>query len=322
MIKTNLKYNDGAYKYWHSCKSCGFEKAYMGRLNKISSGCPKCNPRSAADRELKRVADIQETLKINTIGFCKESLQEIFKYEPEGVLTYKLTIGSKAQKGTVAGTISKEGNRIVAINRIKYSIAYLIWVYHYDIVDIGTSIYRINKVHSDTRIENLSLTKSVNSTSTFILKACKTHDYLYNYSKVDYTHNKNTVIIGCKIHGDFEQEAHTHLSGAGCPLCGKTGYKTSMPGTLYYLRIDSCGMYKIGITNNTVNDRFSVKELENITVLKEWEYINGQEAYDQEQKILTQFKHARYNGTPVLTSGNTEIFTYDVLDLDVPSVQL
>ena len=29
------------------------------------------------------------------------------------------------------------------------------------------------------------------------------------------------VIIGCPIHGDFEQTPTCHLQGQGCPECGK-----------------------------------------------------------------------------------------------------
>lgn len=54
---------------------------------------------------------------------------------------------------------------------------------------------------------------------TFIKKANKIHNGKYNYSKVIYKYSKSKVIITCPIHGDFEQEAASHLQGHGCPKC-------------------------------------------------------------------------------------------------------
>lgn len=42
----------------------------------------------------------------------------------------------------------------------------------------------------------------------------------YDYSKVIYKNYKSKIIIGCPIHGDFEQIAFVHLQGRGCPKCG------------------------------------------------------------------------------------------------------
>ena len=66
--------------------------------------------------------------------------------------------------------------------------------------------------------------------------------------------------------------------------------------------------------------RFNKIDLETITVLKIWEYIDGNEAYIQEQKILKEFNRFRYKGSNILSSGNSEIFTHDVLGIDLPSI--
>ena len=59
------------------------------------------------------------------------------------------------------------------------------------------------------------------SEKEFIEKCIKKHNEKYNYSKVKYINNKNKIIIICKKHGEFEQNAHAHLSGQGCPKCAK-----------------------------------------------------------------------------------------------------
>lgn len=45
------------------------------------------------------------------------------------------------------------------------------------------------------------------------------HGELYDYSLVEYVNNSSKVKIVCKEHGEFVQEAYTHLSGSICPKC-------------------------------------------------------------------------------------------------------
>ena len=52
-------------------------------------------------------------------------------------------------------------------------------------------------------------------------RANEVHGYKYIYDKMDYVDSKTKVCIGCRIHGDFWQTPHDHLSGRGCPTCGK-----------------------------------------------------------------------------------------------------
>lgn len=56
----------------------------------------------------------------------------------------------------------------------------------------------------------------------FIEKAKIIHGNLYNYSNVNYEHNKIKVEIICKTHGSFWQTPNNHLSGYGCIDCGGT----------------------------------------------------------------------------------------------------
>jgi len=50
--------------------------------------------------------------------------------------------------------------------------------------------------------------------------ASKQHGNKYTYHG-DYSLSKNKILITCPIHGDFTQEAESHLQGHGCPYCGK-----------------------------------------------------------------------------------------------------
>ena len=56
----------------------------------------------------------------------------------------------------------------------------------------------------------------------YLVKARAMHGNRYDYSATEYTgaHEKTTFI--CKVHGVFEQLAHAHLAGRGCPQCAHT----------------------------------------------------------------------------------------------------
>ena len=47
------------------------------------------------------------------------------------------------------------------------------------------------------------------------------HGCKYDYSKVEYKNCKSKILIICSQHGEFKQEAKSHLMGRGCPECGK-----------------------------------------------------------------------------------------------------
>ncbi len=60
-----------------------------------------------------------------------------------------------------------------------------------------------------------------NTTQDFIDKAKKLHKNIYDYTKTIYTGRNKYLIIACNKHGDFLQEAGSHLNGRGCPKCSK-----------------------------------------------------------------------------------------------------
>lgn len=158
--------------------------------------------------------------------------------------------------------------------------------------------------------DSLGLVKRITK-KEFLKRANDIHNCKYTYS--NYTKASDKVKIMCPQHGEFTQYGTSHLSGCGCPSCAISGFDFSKPAILYYLEINNGIAYKIGITNRTVELRFSPKELENVKVLKVWEYIIGKDAYEEEQRILKEFKANKYTGTPLLSSGNSELFNTDVL---------
>lgn len=59
------------------------------------------------------------------------------------------------------------------------------------------------------------------TTEQFIEEARKAHGDKYDYSKVNYTNNRNKVEVICSKHGPFMISPHLHLRFRGCPQCAK-----------------------------------------------------------------------------------------------------
>lgn len=55
-----------------------------------------------------------------------------------------------------------------------------------------------------------------------IAKAKEIHNNKYEYEITEYENTKSKIIPICPIHGNFEQTANAHLSGAGCHRCNKS----------------------------------------------------------------------------------------------------
>tara|TARA_R110001592_G_scaffold70707_1_gene216432 strand:- start:531 stop:1493 length:963 start_codon:yes stop_codon:yes gene_type:complete len=61
--------------------------------------------------------------------------------------------------------------------------------------------------------------RKFSNTEQFIEKAKKVHGEKYDYSLVEYVHNKSKVKIICPEHGEFSQEPSNHNVGNGCKQC-------------------------------------------------------------------------------------------------------
>jgi hypothetical protein len=59
------------------------------------------------------------------------------------------------------------------------------------------------------------------SKEEFIRKAITVHGNKYDYSPVEYIRSNCKTIIKCPEHGIFSQIPAAHLSGQGCPTCGR-----------------------------------------------------------------------------------------------------
>jgi hypothetical protein len=59
----------------------------------------------------------------------------------------------------------------------------------------------------------------------FIKRSIEVHGDVYDYTKTRYVLSKHKVVITCKVHGDFQQEAMSHLKGQGCIQCSRITHR-------------------------------------------------------------------------------------------------
>jgi len=71
-----------------------------------------------------------------------------------------------------------------------------------------------------------------------IIEFKKSHGNSYNYSNLNYVDRLTKVNIICKEHGQFTQTPAAHISGQGCPVCGriKAGKNKSISFEVFFKR--------------------------------------------------------------------------------------
>ncbi|RYE13054.1 MAG: hypothetical protein EOP45_21840 [Sphingobacteriaceae bacterium] len=110
------------------------------------------------------------------------------------------------------------------------------------------------------------------------------------------------------------------LSGKGCPSCVVGGrFDPNKSAILYYIRIakDNEILYKIGVTNKTVKERFRLDRDKDIKIICEEYFEKGSEALLTEAYYFNKYVSKRVTRPNFLNSnGNTELFGEDVLGLD------
>ena len=214
-----------------------------------------------------------------------------------------------------------------------------------DFCNIDTSKEKerqIKHIRRQLGIQNINFAQTSKMTKDYVRRAFKygyanrihTKDYIessgfiYEYKQYTYQFTEEEIIsISLQYNRmsqfrinnfnmwlDAERKGLLDLMHAYCyHSSGRGGFNVNAPGILYYIK--SQGVYKIGITNLTVEQRFS-HVWQKIEVIKKWSFDNGQDARNEEKRILREFAYAKHNAEGIEGLGNTELFTYDVLQLD------
>ena len=63
--------------------------------------------------------------------------------------------------------------------------------------------------------------KQRDTNENFITKAKKIFGIKYDYSNIEYYNSQTKIKIYCKLHGYFHMKPNSHISGQGCPKCGR-----------------------------------------------------------------------------------------------------
>ena len=145
---------------------------------------------------------------------------------------------------------------------------------------------------------------------SFVARSLIVHGPRFDYTAVDYKGNHRRVAIKCLLHGPFMQAPSNHLSGQSCPECGRLArgglfkeHWVQQAGeagaSLYFLRVfnEAEVFFKIGITRNTVEDRYRKKASLSgyqYEVLAVYKSVNAAAVWDWEQSILETFAHLKY----------------------------
>jgi len=133
----------------------------------------------------------------------------------------------------------------------------------------------------------------------------------------NYESSTAKLSLTCDKGHDYESSWDSFQRGCRCSHCAQYGFKWLKPATLYYVRFQHEGnfFYKIGVTNHSPKVRFKYEPISH-TIISQTQYLLGDLAFQEEQRILKEYKQFQYKGKPFLANGSTELFTKDVLMLD------
>ena len=136
------------------------------------------------------------------------------------------------------------------------------------------------------------------------------------YERVGYYINTTTpILFKHLICGHIWKIIPEYITrGVGCPNCVRFGFKSDKPAILYFLKVqkNSRVVYKVGITNNAVQSRYSVEERRYFEVLWQKQFDRGFEARKDEQLILNKYLDYRVHNFEALKSGNTELLSIEI----------
>lgn len=83
------------------------------------------------------------------------TLKELFNYDPEGFLTYRVRASNNTQVGEPAFSLEPNGRNRTCIKGKKYLHAVLVWIWHNGPVPEGLEIDHKNRIKNDDHIDNL-----------------------------------------------------------------------------------------------------------------------------------------------------------------------
>jgi hypothetical protein len=134
-----------------------------------------------------------------------------------------------------------------------------------------------------------------------------------DYSYVDTSTKVSIVCGGC---GETNSVwPNNYRNGGRCPCRAPSGYNPSLPSILYYLVFyptPDRAVYKIGVTNRTVEKRYEWCHTP-YEIIWVQQFEDGYRCKEIEQQIIEENKQYRCKDTPVHKLGNKELFDRDIM---------
>ncbi|MEA3371429.1 MAG: DUF723 domain-containing protein [Campylobacterota bacterium] len=339
---TNTEYRGTNHKVAITCSIHGDFEVYPGNHLTKGSGCNRCSnsvrrtTETFIEEAIEKFGDqydyskvVFKRMDIKVTITCKDHGE--FEITPEGHLTNAAGCPKCGHKLiSVARSLSESDfiARVTEIHNGKYTYSDLVYTGIKDKVEITcpnhgnfwqTADNHLHLAHGCpkcyTEFSNSSEKHDRYTTEQFIQKAVSKFGDKYNYSKVKYFNTKTHISIICPEHGEFTQRPSNHLTGyEGCPEClangiNNGGFNRGLPGICYLMKfiIDDQLIYKVGITNRTVQERYSSSEFKHCIEAQAKAFNVGKDAHTMEQTLLKKYKQHKYEGDPILKSGNTEL---------------
>jgi len=143
----------------------------------------------------------------------------------------------------------------------------------------------------------------------------------------EYINSKTPIKHKCYCENEWLVPPMRVLNGSGCGC--KKNYETrgvdfykDKETVLYHIKLtlEDKVLYKVGVTlfknsiEKSIRNRFG-KEFDFMKILETKIFQDGSEAFILEQKIINENWKHKYNGEKVLRSGNTELFTEDIKEI-------
>lgn len=151
--------------------------------------------------------------------------------------------------------------------------------------------------------------EATRTTAEFINIAKDIFGEIYDYSKVEYKHSREKVLLTCADHGNFSVTPSNHIhNGIGCPKCVRNGYNEAKAGSVYVLSYDD--LTKVGITNLSPCARIANIKNEcgkQFVTLYEHRFENGTLAKMVEGALLSELR-SQYKNPIKEFVGYTETF--------------
>lgn len=343
----NTTYKGQKHKVIVTCKVHRDFKVLPGNHLTKGSGCPMCSKHKRRTTETfieeakAKYGDKYDYSQVIFTGVnnkvvitCKD--HGTFKITPEGHLTNAAgcpKCGHQRISESRAMSQQEFVNKATEVHNGLYSYKNLVYIGIKDKVEITCPKHgnfwqtADNHLHlkqgctkCDEEYRNSEFKHDRYTTEQFIEAATNKLGNRYDYSQIGYTNNRTPVTIICPEHGPFKQRPSNHLTGyEGCPQCVTGGgFNISLPGICYLMKFNVGNqlIYKVGITNRTVQQRYCSSEFKHCIETQIKAFNVGKEAHNMEQTLLKKYKQHKYKGEPILKSGNTELLIGPIKELE------